>query len=135
MKHKQVFILPFLLGLTFFSLSCGPKKRATGWKQVRVEITGLDGNGQAEEHIREALFAMDGIKTISFNYLEDEVIVLYDTVQVSSDKIIDAIGRVDGGRHRILEHHDELPQEKKETAPPDTGHPDIGDDVDFDGQV
>jgi|GEM_PF-6841726 len=131
--YKQLFCLAAGIALTFFIPACKRGKAHPGWKQVRVEITGLDGNGIAEDHIREQLFLLEGVKTISFNYLEDEVIVLFDTVQVSADKIIRAIGSADNGKYKVIEHQEEAPVEKKEEAPPD--QKDIGDDVDYDGQV
>lgn len=98
-----VQFLCVLCGLFFF-MSCGNKRNhAKAQKKIEITITGLDGNGIAEKTITNDLMALEGIKTISFNYLNNQVVVLFDTTIVKQADIISIIMKSDKGKHKVLD--------------------------------
>ena len=100
---KKLPIGLILCGLFFF-ISCGSKKNSTkAQKKIEITITGLDGNGIAEKKITDDLMGMEGVKTISFNYLANQVVVLFDTNVVKQSDIISSIMRSDEGKHKVLD--------------------------------
>lgn len=128
--YKQVSTL-FVITASIILLSCNGKKKEPGLKELHVEVTGLDGNGVAEEKIREEMFVLDGMKSVSFNYLEDEVIIVFDTTKTTSRKVIEILRSSNGGRHKVIEQYEQsptVPGEHPVISPPDE---EIGDQVDY----
>lgn len=110
--------------------SCGGKKNTTkSQKKIEVTITGLDGNGIAEKNITNDLMHLEGIKTISFNYLNNQVVVLFDTTIIKQEVIVSTIMKSDEGRHKVLNVKEN--KEPIQKNPPITPDPqeDIHDDV------
>jgi hypothetical protein len=122
--------LGFLI-LTFFSvISCGGKKEnKKAFKKIEITITGLDGNGIAEKKISDELLGMNGVKTISFNYLNNQVVVLFDTTVVPQSTIITTIMKCDEGKHKVLDvKTNNEPLKNDPVIKPDPQE-DINDDV------
>jgi copper chaperone CopZ len=96
--------LGFLIITLLWLYSCGGKKNNTkAQKKIEVTITGLDGNGIAEKKITDDLMTLEGVKTISFNYLNNQVVVLFDTTVVTQSTIISKILQSNEGKHKVLD--------------------------------
>lgn len=125
--HSAIFLC-FLFGLFFFS--CGGKSSNTkAQKKIEITVTGLDGNGVAEKKITDDLMTMDGVKTISFNYLNNQVVVLFDTTKVTQSAIITKILQSNEGRHKVLDVKTNKEPLKKETPVKPDPQEDIHDDT------
>jgi len=127
-----VCFLCALCGLTFL-FSCGSKNGNTkAQKKIEITVTGLDGNGIAEKKITDDLMTMDGVKTISFNYLNNQVVVLFDTTKVSQSAIITKILQSNEGKHKVLDVKINTEPLRKETPvkpdPQEDIHDDTGDE-------
>ena len=122
--------LGFLILILLAFTGCGGKKEnKKTQKKIEITITGLDGNGIAEKKITDELMGMNGVKTISFNYLNNQVVVLFDTTVVSQSSIITSIMKCDEGRHKVLDvKTNKEPFRKDENIKPDPQE-DIHDDV------
>lgn len=131
--YKPLFQIAFISALTIFLFRCGGSEKSI--KEIHIEVTGLDGNGISEEKIRQELYALGGIKQVSFNYLEDEVIVSYDTLKLSRNDILTVISRTEDGKHKILDQYEEFPEKKKDPAPITPDQKDIGDDVNYNDNI
>ena len=110
--------------------SCGGKKGNTrAQKKIEITITGLDGNGVAEKNITNDLMKLEGVKTISFNYLNNQVVVLFDTTIIKQEVIISTIMKSDDGKHKVLDV--KTNKEPIKNNPPIKPDPqeDINDDV------
>lgn len=84
--------------------SCGKSKpKILPLKKIEVTITGLDGNEVAEKSISDELLQVEGVKTISFNYLNNQVVVLFDTTLVNQSEIISVIMKANEGKHKVLD--------------------------------
>ncbi len=84
--------------------SCGSKKEnAKALKKIEITVTGLDGNGVAEKKITDDLMVINGVKTISFNYLNNQVVVLFDTTKTNQSVIVDAIIKSNEGKYKVLD--------------------------------
>ncbi len=113
--------------LLFFA--CGKKDSTKALKKIEVTVTGLDGNGVAEKNISEDLLGMKGVKTISFNYLNNQVVVLFDTTVTSQQEIITTIIKSDEGKHKVLDVKTNTePLKKQDSVKPDPQE-DIKDDT------
>lgn len=122
--------LGFLIILLLVLWSCGGKKNNTKvQKKIEITVTGLDGNGIAEKNITNDLMKLDGVKTISFNYLNNQVVVLFDTIVVKQEVIISTIMKSDEGKHKVLDvKTNNEPIQKIPPVKPDPQE-DINDDV------
>ncbi len=122
--------LGFLAIILFSLYSCGGKKGSVkSQKKIEITITGLDGNGEAEKKITDELMGMDGIKTISFNYLNNQVVVLFDTTAVTQSAIITTIMKCNEGKHKVLDvKTNQEPLQKDPVVKPDPQE-DIHDDT------
>lgn len=99
-KGKYLWILILLFAVS----ACGSKKSKTkAQKKIEITVTGLDGNGVAEKNITDELMKLDGVKTISFNYLNNQVVVLFDTTLVNQSEIVTTIIKIDEGKHKVLD--------------------------------
>jgi hypothetical protein len=122
--------LGFLI-ITFLLLSaCGNKgSNAKAQKKIEITVTGLDGNGIAEKKITDDLMRLEGVKTISFNYLNNQVVVLFDTTVVSQSTIITRILQSNEGKHKVLDvQQNKEPLKKEPVIKPDPQE-DIHDDT------
>lgn len=122
--------LGFLI-ITFLLLSaCGNKgKNTKKQKKIEITVTGLDGNGIAEKKITDDLMSLEGVKTISFNYLNNQVVVLFDTTVVSQSTIITRILQSNEGKHKVLDvQQNKEPLKKEPVIKPDPQE-DIHDDT------
>jgi Heavy-metal-associated domain len=122
--------LGFLI-ITFLLLSaCGNKRgNAKSQKKIEITVTGLDGNGIAEKKITDDLMRLEGVKTISFNYLNNQVVVLFDTTVVSQSTIITRILQSNEGKHKVLDvQQNKEPLKKEPVIKPDPQE-DIHDDT------
>jgi len=139
-KGDSIYRLLFILSCGLFCLitifSCGGKKQSQGvQKKIEITVTGLDGNGVAEKKITDDLIGIEGIKTISFNYLSNQVVVLYDTTKVTQNTIISIITKSNEGKHKILDIKEN--KEPLENTNPDVKpdkQEDIQDDVENQNQ-
>jgi hypothetical protein len=122
------FLILILLSIT----ACGGKgENKKAQKKIEITITGLDGNGIAEKKITDELMGMNGVKTISFNYLNNQVVVLFDTTVVTQSSIITAIMKCDEGKHKVLDiKTNKEPLKNDPVIKPDPQediHDDVGD--------
>ena len=132
MRSKGKY-LGFLIILLLAFIACGGKKTNTrAQKKIEITVTGLDGNGVAEKKITNDLMNLEGVKTISFNYLHNQVVVLYDTTQVSQSTIISKILQSNEGKHKVLDvKTNQEPPQKTPPVKPDPQediHDDTGDE-------
>jgi hypothetical protein len=129
-RPGNMFSLLLLVLSLWVLQACGGKKNNTkAQKKIEITLTGLDGNGVAEKKITDDLMGMEGVKTISFNYLHNQVVVLFDTTVVTQSDIITKILRTNEGKHKVLDvktNHEPL---KKEPVIPPTPLEDIQDDT------
>lgn len=112
--------------------SCGGKKsNIKAQKKIEITVTGLDGNGVAEKKITNDLMTLQGVKTISFNYLNNQVVVLFDTTLVTQSTIITKILQSNEGKHKVLDIKVNTEPLKKEPIikpdPQEDIHDDTGD--------
>jgi hypothetical protein len=129
MRSKGKY-LGFLILLVLALYACGGKKGNTkAQKKIEITVTGLDGNGVAEKKITDDLMGMEGIKTISFNYLNNQVVVLYDTTIINQSQIISKILKSNEGKHKVLDvKTNNEPLQKNPPVKPDPQE-DIHDDT------
>jgi hypothetical protein len=125
--------LAFLIIMGFYAISCGGKREnIKAQKKIEITVTGLDGNGVAEKKITDELMGINGVKTISFNYLNNQVVVLYDTTVTSQSVIITTIMKCDEGKHKVLDvKTNKEPLKKDPEIKPDPQediHDDTGDE-------
>jgi hypothetical protein len=130
---KTFIAFSFCVLCSLFFLSCGGKGSNTkAQKKIEITVTGLDGNGVAEKNITDDLMTMDGVKTISFNYLNNQVVVLFDTTKVTQSAIITKILQSNEGKHKVLDVKTNTEPLKKETPvkpdPQEDIHDDTGDE-------
>ncbi len=124
-KYLGFLIITFLL---FSTCGKNPNKSKTQ-KKIEITVTGLDGNGIAEKKITDDLMSLEGIKTISFNYLNNQVVVLFDTTVVSQTTIITKILQSNEGKHKVLDvKQNKEPLKKEPVIQPDPQE-DIHDDT------
>jgi len=98
-KYLSYLMIPLL-----FIFACGNKKnKTTAQKKIEITVTGLDGNGVAEKKITDDLMTLEGVKTISFNYLNNQVVVLFDTTVVAQSTIVSKIMESNEGKHKVLD--------------------------------
>lgn len=131
MSSKRKYLGFLIIALVSF-YSCGNKKDSSkAQKKIEVTITGLDGNGIAEKKITDDLMGMNGIKTIAFNYLNNQIVVLFDTTIVSQADIISVIMKSNEGKHKVLDVKTNTEPVKKipdvKPGPQDDIHDDTGD--------
>jgi copper chaperone CopZ len=134
--NTNLSLLPGVIGicllgmLVCFLTACGGKKNNTrAQKKIEITVTGLDGNGVAEKKITNDLMGMEGVKTISFNYLNNQVVVLFDTTQVTQSAIITKILQSNDGRHKVIDVKTNHEPQKKDPVIPPTPLEDIKDDT------
>lgn len=119
-----------ILIIAFGVFACGRNnKPASAYKKIEITITGLDGNEVAEKNISSGLKRLDGVEAVTFNYLNNQVVVLFDTVKVSQSVIVETIQKMDNGRYKILDVKEN--KESREKIPPVEPDPqeDIHDDI------
>ncbi len=122
--------LGFLIIILHTCYACGGKKNNTkAQKKIEVTITGLDGNGIAEKKITDDLMQLEGVKTISFNYLNNQVVVLFDTTLVNQGEIITKIMQCNEGKHKVLDVKENKEPNKKDPPVKPDPQEDINDDV------
>lgn len=112
---------------------CGHKKKENSTiKKMEITITGLDGNGVAEKSITTGLQSIDGVTSVAFNYLNNQVVVAFDTVKITQDSILHTIQGLDDGRYKVLDvKENKEPIKKSDPAfphPQDDIHDDISDE-------
>lgn len=109
---------------------CGRSKKPTGTlKKIEITITGLDGNEVAEKNISSELMKLNGVEEVTFNYLSNQVVVVFDTVMVKQVTIINIIQQTDDGRYKILDvKENNEPIQKTQPVIPQPQE-DIHDDV------
>ena len=89
----------------------------------------IRANGIAEKKITDDLMSLEGVKTISFNYLNNQVVVLFDTTVVSQSTIITRILQSNEGKHKVLDvQQNKEPLKKEPVIKPDPQE-DIHDDT------
>lgn len=120
--------------ISFVFVGCGNSNNKH-LKEFHIEITGLDGNGKSEEQIKQTLYSIDGVKNIQFNYLEDEVIVSYDSLKTNNFIIMDKIKSIDNGKFKILDTYDKNPEPQKNKPIIKPEQEDIGDDIDYNDNI
>jgi len=125
-KRKYSGFLIIIL-LVFFG--CGKKDNTKAWKKIEVTVTGLDGNGVAEKNITNDLMAIKGVKTISFNYLNNQVVVLFDTTITPQQEIITTILKTNDGKHKVLDVKTNTEPLKKQEPVKPNPQEDIKDDT------
>lgn len=132
MLMRKIYIaslLMFVLSSLMLNSCSGKSSNTKALKKIEITVTGLDGNGVAEKKITDDLMALEGIKTISFNYLNNQVVVLYDTTQVSQSLIITKILQSNEGKHKVLDIKTNTEPLKKETPVKPDPQEDIHDDT------
>ncbi len=110
---------------------CGGKKAENQNTQtVRITISGLDGQGVAEDRIRKALNQLSGIKKITFDYLFDCLYISYDTTKTTKALIIQTIQAIEADKYKILEiEASATPENPKLPPPPPPQEQEISDEV------
>lgn len=115
--------------MLFSVFGCGKKENTKAWKKIEITVTGLDGNGVAEKKITDDLMTMKGVKTISFNYLNNQVVVLFDTTVTAQQDIITILMKTNEGKHKVLDVKTNTePLKKQDSVKPDPQE-DIKDDT------
>lgn len=131
MCNKRILTLVFTV--LFLITACGGKKTKIPTSQtVRITISGLDGQGVAENRIRNALNQLPGIEKISFDYLFDCLYVSYDSTQTTEAVIIQSIQSIETDKYKILQIESaNIPPNPNLPPPPPPQEQEITDDVDI----
>jgi hypothetical protein len=130
MRNHHISSLMTLVLCSFILFSCGGRSANTkAQKKIEITVTGLDGNGVAEKKITDDLMTMEGVKTISFNYLNNQVVVLFDTTKVTQSAIITKILQSNEGKHKVIDVKTNTEPLKKETPVKPDPQEDIHDDT------
>lgn len=124
-------ILPTVFIILLIITGCtGKKAEKQNLPTLRITLSGLDGQGIAEDRIRKALNDLPGIQKINFDYLFDYLYVTYDSTQTSQASIMQAIQSIEADRYKILEIESAIsPEKPKHTPPPPPQEQEISDDV------
>lgn len=133
--YKSSYTIFCCIIILFVFIGCGNSNKKKHLKEFHVEITGLDGNGKSEEQIKQTLYSIDGVKNIQFNYLEDEVIVNYDSLKTNNFIIMDKIKTIDNGKFKILDTYDKNPEPQKNERIKKPEQEEIGDDIDYNDNI
>jgi hypothetical protein len=124
-------ILPPVFILLLIITGCGSKKaEKQNIQTLRITLSGLDGQGLAEDRIRKVLNELQGIKKINFDYLYDCLYINYDSTKTTRASIIQAIQSIEANKYKILEIESAIsPENQKIPSPPPSQDQEIGDDV------
>lgn len=95
---KRIFFLILIL-----FCSCGFKNQNEALKKIEVTVTGLDGNGEAEKKIEDAFLFRNGIRVITYNYLSNQVVFLFDTTKIKQVEILSILDTLNNSQFKILD--------------------------------
>jgi len=127
-------LIPSIVFIVLLFISGCQRKKAENQniQTIRITISGLDGQGLAEDRIRKALNQLPGIENITFDYLFDCLYVSYDTTKTTKALIIQTIQTIEADKYKILEIESATPPEKtKLPPPPPPQEQEISDEVDI----
>lgn len=124
-----------------FAAGCGRTGKSAEAKlnkEVAFQISGLDGNGIAEGKIKKAFLNTTGVVDCGIDYLDEEVIVKFDSSLVSVDDLRDILIHLEEGKFKIIyeEEGEKIPQgpqlDPQQISPPDDPSDYPEDDKRFD---
>jgi len=131
MCNKRIPSIVFIV-LLFISGCQRKKAENQNIQTIRITISGLDGQGIAEDRIRKALNQLPGIENITFDYLFDCLYVSYDTTKTTEAGIIQTIQSIEADKYKILEiEAATTPENPRLPPPPPPQEQEISDDLDI----